>query len=313
MVDVLVIKPLDRFVLTARLAVEANCADARIHWVSLLGRRKIKLNDDSNEVTFTIDGFKNYIESKQFTRLYIDNYFNVENIFIAGISKRLELYIVNYGVYFCKDEISYTFAKYFKLNFLLLSLTTIRLKLRDLYLSYYYAEYTYNLRRRVYKDAKIIFWNSFSQLSFKRDYPFAKTLLVSLDLGDSRPLPHQNRILIAPSILGGRKGPDAAEELGLWLHHVTQIASENMDAEIHMSLHPLYKGKYRRTFLEHGVVSKVFVGIPQQRIKDYDILYTDTSTLYWVARSHAVKAEFLPGYNIPIQFFDPNLVGRLEI
>jgi hypothetical protein len=307
---VFVVKPIDRFVLTARRVVKCHQPSLDIHWISLKADGTILVVRGEEKMLMTQLELELLSEKSNITALYMDNYFCKENMIFSRICAKIPLFIVNYGVYFCKDEISYTFAKYFKLTPILKTLTVCKLLARDLWLSIYFGKIQTGLRETFYRQGTVLFWNDFSKRNFEVDYPNAETQLVNITVGSGETKYGRKRVLVSPSILGGRIGNDGNEELRLWKSHIERIRDHFPEVDIHLSLHPLYKGRHENVFINQGIVKKIHVGVPPEMVKEYDIIFTDTSTLYWVAESYSIKAYFLEGYRIPHEFFNASLNKR---
>ena len=305
-INVFVVKPPERHVLTASRVVYSHRSMTKIHWLSLNNEGNICVQNDQEELILHPTDLQYFAKENKVCDIYVDNYFNRENIYFVSLLKDYSLFVVNYGVYFCKDEISYTFARHFRLNIVLQFITTAKLFIRDTYLSFY-GNMKFGLRKSIYLKATVIFWNEFSRRNFKRDYPYASTEFASITEKKVARKGEKSIILMTPSILGGRRGKAGKAELGLWKTHVKLIRDRFPESEIHLSLHPLYEGRYETDFIDQGIVSKIYVGIPPEIVKEYDFLFTDSSTLFWVAESFCVPAYFLEGYQIPTKFFDPKL------
>ena len=307
---VFIVRPIDRFILTARRVVNCHQHSPDVHWVSLNPDGTILVTRVKENMVMTQLEFELFSEKSNIAALYMDNYLCKENMIFSRICAKIPIFIVNYGVYFCKDEISYTFAKYFKITPILKTYTVCKLFARDLWLSIYFGKIQIGLREAFYRQGIILFWNDFSKRNFEVDYPNAETQLVNITIGSGEARHATKRVLVSPSTLGGRRGKDGNEELRLWKSHIERISDHFPEVDIHLSLHPLYKGRHKNIFINQGIVKKIHVGVPPELVKEYDIIFTDTSTLYWVAESYSIKAYFLEGYRIPKEFFNASLNKR---
>lgn len=308
-INVFVVKIPQRHMSTAERVVCSHQRDSEIHWISVNDKGHVCVEKNKKRLVFHQKELKKFTKENDICSLYVDNYFNKENIFFINGLKDLPLFVVNYGVYFCKDEISYTFAKYFRLTNLLVSVTRIKLLARDIFLALY-GNIKFGLRKAIYRKATVLFWNEFSKRNFERDYSYAQAEFVPIATKTATRKSGRCRLLVTPSQLGGRTGKAGREELKLWKDHVEMIKNRFPVSDIHLSLHPLYEGKHKKDFINQGIVSKIFVGVSPDIVKDYDMLFTDTSTLFWVAESYYVQAYFLEGYQIPRAFFDKELVKK---
>lgn len=303
--SIFVVRPIERFYTTALRIIFSHEPASELYFVSLNSDGKIMIERNGKHGIYSVQSFKEFLIEVSPSALYMDNYLCKENIKFLRYCKNAPLFILNYGVYFCKDEISYTFARYFKITPFLKFLTSCKLLIRDIHLSYIYGKIHFGLRDTFYARGTVIFWNNFSKLNFEKAYPLVKTKLININAAPSRVKSEGLKILVSPSILGGRKGKAGHEELHLWKGHLERIRSSFSESIIHLSLHPVYVGKYKEELINHGIVEKVYVGIPAELVSEYDIVFTDVSTLFWVAQSYSIKAFLLEGYKIPDEFFNP--------
>jgi hypothetical protein len=307
---VFVVRPPERHVLTAERVIRVHKENtSEIIWLSIIKVGLINLVFRGENIILNVKQLHHFVSKNVISGFYIDNYFNKENVLLISYLNYLPLYVVNYGVYHCKDEYNYTFAKYFKVNLSLIILTRLKLLMRDFYL-FYFTRKKLNIRRYIYKTSTIVFWNDYSRLNFIRDYPYAKTTLIQIkDINTGQQV--SKKILVAPSNLGGRRGIAGFEELKLWVSHLVKIRKIFYDSSIHLSLHPGYNGAYLKELIELEWLT-VFTGIPSEKVKEYSCVFTDTSTLFWVAESYGIQAYLLDGYKIPKEYFDPEKMGKAQ-
>ena len=140
--------------------------------------------------------------------------------------------------------------------------------------------------------------------------PYSKTRLIQITDVNNTYQGSNFKILVAPSILGGRHGKSGREELNLWILYLKKIHVSFPDSAIHISLHPLYKGAHFKDFINLEFVTQIYTGIPSETVKEYSCVFTDTSTLFWIAESYGVTAYFLDGYKIPKKYFNGELLDR---
>ena len=300
---VIVLNTVDRFKDLQKNILEELDVDVVVV-VVLNGKKGVKIvsGEEFSQDQFDIVDFKDKFPKEHFSVL-MDNYFSSSELMCLSIFSEYEVFLINYGVYLCRDEISMSFPRFRKFSSIGMGINHVKIRIKAYYQGLRYFSKFVDVRGLVYSSRTLIFWNGTSRDNFLRDYPFALARNLGLYERAVGTLPSKcvpEHVLLAPSAIGHSR-LTLQEELMYW-KDITLVLSALGVRSIVLSIHPMYE--QNKTFiLEKKVFDDVICGISMTELKSFDLILTDTSTLYWMAPLYGVRSKRLRGYMIPSDYY----------
>lgn len=282
-----------------------NELGVRTEIIIIIKNGRILYKGNSEEVLesdYPLKDFKLRFPKERFSVL-MDNYFSDIELESLILFSEYQIFLINYGVYLCKDEISMSFPKFRQYPRVGLYYTYLRIKMKSLYQGVKYFGKLADVRTLVYSTTTIVFWNETSESNFMRDYPFASTINLRLyekAIDCLSPKLVCEHVLLAPTALG-HNHILTEEELTYW-KDITCVLRASGVKTVVLSIHPMYRSSLK-IFMETGIFDRVVCGITSTDLKGFDLLLTDTSTLFWTAPLFGVKSNRLHGYKIPSVYY----------
>lgn len=301
--EVIIVMTVDRFTdLRGRILNELGVRSEIIISISNGQIEVTRGTEIDNEANYEILDFKRRFPKERYAVL-MDNYFSDSELQGLSIFSEYQIVLINYGVYLCKDEVSMTFPKFREFSKLGFLYTGVWVKIKYLYLALKYFGRLVDVRTLVYATRTILFWNETSESNFLRDYPSASTLNLRLyekAIDCLSPKLACEHVLLAPTALGHNHSL-IEDELIYW-KDITCVLRASGAKTVVLSIHPMYSSNVK-TFVETGIFDRVVCGITSMDLKGFDLLLTDTSTLFWTAPLFGVRSERLRGHMIPNVYY----------
>jgi hypothetical protein len=256
--------------------------------------------------------------SDELTKLKIDfvcfdNYISLKNIQIINRIRKFKKVIFNIGLYLKHDKISYSYVRYGTINWFFVSLESFRLIIKHIF--YILSIFKFDkIEAFFYGDATVVFWNKYSEINFKRDYPTVKTDNLFLFEKSNKFLKNNystsefSRIIFAPSILGSKNKICTEAEFIFWSNLAKVMSFSNPNLHFYLSIHPMYSGKldwFEFFNKKTKVFDDIFFGFDLEN-NNYDLLITDISSLYWIAPLYGLKSERVQNSFIHKKYFGNN-------
>ena len=258
--------------------------------------------DMVKESSYKLMDFKRRFPKERFAVL-MDNYFSDSELNGLSFFSEYRIFLINYGVYLCRDEVSMTFPRVRQYPKLGLLYSSVRLKIKFLYQGLKYFGKLVDVRTLVYSNRIILFWNETSESNFLRDYPYASTLNLGLYERANNCLSPKfvcEHVLLAPTALGHNHSVLEAE-LIYW-KDITRVLRGLGAKTVVLSIHPMYFSNLK-TFVETEFFDRVVCGVTSMDLQGFDLLLTDTSTLFWTAPLFGVRSKRLRGFKIPNDYY----------
>ena len=251
---------------------------------------------------YELDDFKLKFPKERYSVL-MDNYFSTSELNALSKFSEYQIYLINYGVYLSKDEVSMSFPRFRQYPKFGLVYSYLKVKLRRIYQGVVYFGTLADIRSLVYSTRTVLFWNETSRSNFSRDYPFASTKNLglyekALDCLSSKAT--CEHVLLAPSALGHNYSI-LQNELTYWTDIAHLLHSLGIKSVV-LSIHPMYKHN-QKIFIEKGVFDRVICGVDSSELTNFDLVLTDRSTLFWMAPLSGVRSIKLKGYMIPNVYY----------